>query len=146
MNKYLAIKVLLTCIFALLLGTTSFADEYYSRDPKVTYDKKYPDSNFIVEVPGHKLDPQSALAIEIGKAEREYAASIDPGVLHVATGYIKYAELSFGDEFSLDAAKDLGNYILLDFTEPGVMDGGFELVYSKELKNIIDMFSAGIKG
>ncbi|HCU91207.1 MAG TPA: hypothetical protein DGR97_14750 [Gammaproteobacteria bacterium] len=117
------------------------ADEYYSRDPEVIYNDEYPELNLIVEIPGYKLDSQFVHAHPIGKQEREYAQNIDSLVLDVATGYVIYGGLSFRDEFSLYAAKELGGYILLYFDEPALVGGGFQLVYAKRSKNIVGIFS-----
>ncbi len=138
-------KVLLACALCILSKATTIANELYSRDPNVVYSEEDPDSNLIVEIPGYKLDPHCGSMIAIGPPDREFARRIDPKVLAIASGYVLYGGLSFRGEFSLYAAKELGSYILLYFAEPAVVDGGFELVYSKELKNIVGMFFAGSK-
>jgi len=141
MERFLRKNLLFFYFYALFSAGTVTADEYYSRDPEVIYNEEYPELNLIVEIPGYKLDSQSVYLHLIGKQERECAQNIDSRVLDVATGYVIYGGLSFRDEFSLYAAKELGGYILLYFDEPALVGGGFQLVYAKRSKNIVGIFS-----
>lgn len=126
----------------------------FTRDPNASYDENYPDMNRVLEIPGYKLDPKNALAISIKKEEYEFAKDIDPMISDKARRYVENRKLNFTDDFKLYAAKDLGDYILLYFQEGNtkdghtviISDGGFELIYSKELEDIIGTFSAGYKG
>lgn len=143
MERVLRINILFYYFYAMLsvVTVTVTADEYYSRDSQVIYNEEYPELNLIVEIPGYKLDPRSLSTHLIGKSEREYAQNIDSKVLDVATGYVIYGGLSFRGEFSLYAAKELGDYILLYFDEPALVDGGFQLVYARQSKNIVGIVS-----
>ncbi len=126
-----------------VIGST---DDFFIRDPEATYDKSFTNIEAVIEVPGYKLDPQNALAIQIGKEEYEYAQRINTEILEKAKKYIEYTGINITKDYHIYAAKDLGNYILLFFDEPEVKDGGFELIYSKKLGKIIGSFSAGYKG
>ena len=144
----------MTSALFFLTAAMGSENEFFSRDPNATYNENYPELNLVIEVPGQKLDPKSALAIPVKDAEYESARQIDPAILDKAKRYVEYKKLNFTDDYKLYAAKDLGGYILLYFQEGNskdgetvfVSDGGFELIYSNELKKIIGTFSAGYKG
>lgn len=121
-------------------------DDFFSRDPEATYADSFINIEVVIEIPGYKLDPQSALAIPIEKEEYEYAQCINPKILEKAKKYVEYSKISATKDYYIYAAKDLDSYILLYFIELEVMDGDFELIYSKKLKKIIGCFSAGYKG
>ena len=142
------LALILSVIFALTsqINAMSSPDDFFTRDPEATYDERFTDIEVVIEIPGYKLDPQNALAIPIGKEEYEYAQRINSEILEKAKKYTKYNSINITKDYHIYAAKDLGNYILLYFDEPEVMDGGFELIYSKKLNKIIGTFSAGHKG
>lgn len=144
-NSVIAILSLIS-ILVLITNVAGSTDDFFTRDPEATYDENFKNIEVVVEIPGYKLDPESALAILIEKEECEYAQHINPEVLEKAKKYAEYSKISVTKDYHLYAAKDLGNYILLYFDEPKVMDGGFELIYSKKLEKIIGCFLGGYKG
>lgn len=138
--------LLIIITILLISNAVSSANNFFKKDPDSIYDESFTNMDVVIEIPGYKLDPQSALAIPIGKKEYEYAKHIDLDILEKAKKYVKYSKMNVATDYYLYAAKDLGKYILLYFNEPKVMDGGFEFIYSKELKRIIGSFTAGFKG
>ncbi|MBU1122157.1 MAG: hypothetical protein KKF54_05650 [Candidatus Omnitrophica bacterium] len=145
-------KKLFTTIIAILfalafsIDARSSSNDFYAIDPNATYDKSFTNIEVVIEIPGYKLDPPHALSISIGEKEYKYAQNINPEILEKANQYIKNKKLNSAKDYSLYAAKDLGDYVLLYFREPNIMDGGFELIYSKGLNSIIGTFVAGYKG
>lgn len=144
MGKYTIYIFLSILTFGLLINAVSSANDFFAKDPDAVYEN-FGSMDYIIEIPGYKLDPISALKISIKKKEYEYAQRINPEILEKAKKYIEYTKTNTTD-YHIYAAKDLGNYILLYFNEPEVADGGFEIVYSKRLEKIIGFFSAGYKG
>ncbi|HQO58789.1 MAG TPA: hypothetical protein PLT76_08740 [Candidatus Omnitrophota bacterium] len=143
MKKYL-LFIFLT-LFAVV-SASSATDDFFARDPKAIYDESYTNIDVVIEIPGYKLDPQNALKISLEKQDYENAGNMDSVILEKANKYINYSKINTAKDYVLYAVKDLGEYVLLYFHEPKIMDGGFELIYSKELNNIIGSFSAGYKG
>ncbi len=143
MKKYL-LFIFLT-LFAVV-SVSGAADDFFARDPKAIYDEAYANIDVVIEIPGYKLDPQNALKISLEKEDYEKAGNMDLVILEKAKKYINYSKINTAKDYVLYAAKDLGEYVLLYFNEPEIMDGGFELIYSKELNKIIGSFSAGYKG
>lgn len=92
------------------------------------------------------MTPFSALQIPIGNKEQELAKNIEQEILEKAKKYIEFTKINTTPSHYLSAAKDLEDYILLYFSEPDIIDGGFEIVYSKKLQKIVGFFSAGYKG
>ena len=144
MGKYTIYILLPILTIGLLINAVCSANDFFAKDPEAVY-KKFGSMDYVIEIPGYKLDPQNALKISIEKKEYEYAQNINPQILEKAKKYIEYTKIKTTD-YHIYAAKDLGNYILLYFNEPEVADGGFEMVYSKSLEKIIGFFSAGYKG
>ncbi len=129
---------------ALLLFCSSAG--YFQRDPKAVYDDRYPGLDLIVRIPGQALDPESALKLELGEKEFAAARTLDTDIVNKVIRYNVHHHFSASENVTLYAVKESGDYLLLYFREPDVMDGGFELVYSKKLKKIIGRFSAGHRG
>ena len=144
MGKYTIYILLPILTIGLLINAVCLANDFFAKDPEAVYEK-FGSMDYIIEIPGYKLDPQNALKISIEKKEYEYAKHINPKILEKAKKYIEYTKINTTD-YHIYAAKDLGDYILLYFNEPEVADGGFEMVYSKSLEIIIGFFSAGYKG
>lgn len=133
-------------IFAVasLFNAFGSSDDFFSRDPEATYDKNYQNLDLIIEVPGYKLTPE--VMPPITKENSEYAKSMSPEIMEKAKKYVEYRKISHAANYNLYAAKDIGNYVLLYFTEPEVIDGFFELIYSRKLGKIIGSFSGVIAG
>ncbi len=134
-------------IFLSAANVMGSSDDFFAVDSDAVYDKDYPTLNLVIEIPGYKLDPMSALALGVEKEDRDRAKDFDPEILEKVKKYIGDEGGSKEEsEYYLFAVKDLGDYILLYFSQPEIADGGFEFVYSKKLKKIIGQFSAGYKG
>ncbi len=118
-------------------------EEVFIKDPNAKYRKEKNWEDIVIGIPGQKLDIQSAIKIEIGQEEFKFAQRIDRSIIEKAKIFIKKYS---SEEVELYAAKNLKGYILLYFFEGNVRDGGFEIIYSKELKRIIGRFEAGYKG
>ena len=144
MGKYTIYILLPILTIGLLINAVCLANDFFAKDPEAVYEK-FGSMDYIIEIPGYKLDPQNALKISIEKKDYEHSQRINSEILKKAKHYIEYTKIS-AVNYHLYAAKDLGNYILLYFNEPEVADSGFEMVYSKRLKKIIGFFSAGYKG
>ncbi len=119
---------------------------YFQRDPEAVYDDQYPGLDLVVRIPGQALDPESALKLEIGEKEFAAARTLDTDIVNKVIQYNVHRQFSASENVTLYAVKESGHYLLLYFREPDVMDGGFELVYSKKLRKIIGRFTAGYKG
>lgn len=145
-------KVAIVCLSFMLIPNFVLAgsdapvssDNYFIKDPEAIYDNRYKDIDLVIEIPGYKLNPQSELYAD--KKDFEYANHIGPDILDKAKKYIEYRKINHSKTYHLSAAKELGEYILLYFAEPEVIDGGFELVWSKKLKRIIGEFLAVTRG
>ncbi len=144
MGKYSIHILLLILTLGLLINAVCLANDFFVKDPEAVYER-FGTVDYVIEIPGYKLDPQNALKISIEKKEYEYAQRINPKIIEKAKKYIEHTKINTTD-YQIYAAKDLGDYILLYFNEPEVADGGFEMVYSKRLEKIIGFFSAGYKG
>ncbi len=131
---------------ALTLVLFCASNGYFQRDPDAVYDDRTPALDLVVRIPGQALDPESALKLEIGEKEFAAAQTLDPDIVNKVIRYNVHHHFSASESVVLYAVKEAGGYLLLYFREPDVMDGGFELVYSKKLEKIIGRFSAGVKG
>lgn len=143
-NKYTIYILLSISTVGVLTHAGCSANDFFAKDPQAVYEK-FGGIDYVIEIPGYKLDPQSALRISIEGKEYELAQRINPRILEKAKKYIEHTKTNTTN-YHIYAAKDLGNYILLYFNEPEIADGGFEMVYSKTLEKIIGFFSAGYRG
>ncbi|MBN2200479.1 hypothetical protein JW777_00830 [bacterium] len=131
---------------ALALFLLCASTGYFQRDPKAVYDDRTPGLDLVVRIPGQALDPASALQLEIGEKEFAAARTLDTDIVNKVIRYNVHRRFSASENVTLYAVKESGDYLLLFFREPDVMDGGFELVYSKKLGKIIGRFTAGHRG
>jgi hypothetical protein len=150
MNSKIQFRPIWTCPVSAILGLTVLLscaqNGFFERDPKAVYDDRTPGLDLVVRIPGQALDPESALRIEIGEKEFAAARALNPDIVNKVIRYNVHRRFSASENVTLYAVKESGDYLLLYFREPDVMDGGFELVYSKRLGKIIGRFPAGFKG
>lgn len=139
---------LLFFIVMMFIAFTSelTAETFYVRDPKAEYDEGNISQDVVTAIPGCRLDPENALKIRLDENDYGNATEIDPEIMIKADKYIKMRKISKKTLYSLYAAKNINEYLLLYFSEEEIMDGGFELIYSKKLDRIIGRFIAGYKG
>ncbi|HKJ33979.1 MAG TPA: hypothetical protein VKA34_19260 [Balneolales bacterium] len=95
----------------LLIDALCLANDFFVKDPEAVYEK-FGGIDYVIEIPGYKLDPQSALRISIEEKEYELAQRINPRILEKAKKYIEHTKTNTTN-YHIYAAKDLGNYILL---------------------------------
>ncbi|NLI76524.1 MAG: hypothetical protein GX442_08785 [Candidatus Riflebacteria bacterium] len=75
------------------------------------------------------------------------AASLPAEVFGAIDEYVKTRRQEiFHSAGNVTAAHRIGDHLLLWVHEPGVMDGGFELIYSEEKRRIVGTFFTGYKG
>ena len=146
MKNLFATIVVVLLVITFPINMQIFANDFFAIDPDATYDESFSNIEVVIEIPGAKLDPKNALSISIGEDEYRYAQNLNPEILKKAKKYIKHKKLSPTKDFHLYAAKELNDYVLLYFRQPQIVDGGFELIYSKKLNSIIGTFVAGYKG
>jgi hypothetical protein len=147
MRRYLAVVFFSIFMMLVVTNAISSSDDFFTRDPEATYDKNYDNFDLVVEIPGHKLNPE---IMPPQQKDDDYASHINPEILEKAEKYIEYRKINYRSDtarsYKIYAAKEFGNYILLYFTLPKITDGFFELIYSKKLKKIIGTFPGVIAG
>lgn len=75
-------------------------------------------------------------------ADIQFAKTLDPDVSVAVEHYVK----QYTAKFRIDAARRVGDYLLLWVSFPEVMDGGVDLIYSVEKGKIVGTFFGGYRG
>ncbi|MBF0411038.1 MAG: hypothetical protein HQM10_27095 [Candidatus Riflebacteria bacterium] len=90
-------------------------------------------------------DPKTM--IHPNSKDEKSVASLPAEVFTAIDGYVKVCRnKDFKSKGKVYATRKVGEYFLLWVTEPDVMDGGFELIYSIEKNRIVGTFFGGYKG
>jgi hypothetical protein len=111
------------------------------KNPKCTYELG---TDTISAVPGQELDIETCLSLGFGSAiDRAYASKLSADIIHEAELFIK---TKTKHEYSVYAAREIGDFILFFVRETDVADGGFEFIYSITDKKVVGMFVAGYRG
>ncbi len=80
-------------------------------------------------------------------ADEALVASLSAEVFAAVDEYAKTrGREGFHAAGNVTAARRIGDYLLLWVQEPGVMDGGFEVIYSVEKQRVVGTFFTGYKG
>ncbi len=138
---FLALAVIFTMLFTA--NAMGAPNDFFSKDSGATYNEEFHGVEVVTKIPNYKLTFQT---VKIAKEDYIYAKRVTAEIIEKVKKYVDYRKVNQGANYNLYAAKELGEYLLLYFTEPGVMDGGFGLIYSNKLKKIIGCFAIGEMG